>query len=63
MPSGVPRGVPGTGREIATSLFKLGATSYGGPAIMGAMQVGHSWLQGGGTADPMSDRLSQGERS
>jgi hypothetical protein len=63
MSSGVPTRVPGTWREIATPLFKLGATSYGGPAIMGAMQVGHSWFQGGGTAGPMSDRLSQGERS
>src|SRR5262249_37580712 len=26
-------------REIARSLFKLGATSYGGPAIMGIMQA------------------------
>jgi chromate transporter len=26
-------------KEIATSLFKLGATSYGGPAIMGIMQA------------------------
>ncbi len=26
-------------REIAGSLFKLGATSYGGPAIMGIMQA------------------------
>lgn len=39
MPGGVPTRVPGTWREIATSLFKLGATSYGGPAIMGVMQV------------------------
>jgi len=29
-------GVP---KEIATTLFKLGATSYGGPAIMGFMQA------------------------
>jgi chromate transporter len=26
-------------KDIATSLFKLGATSYGGPAIMGVMQA------------------------
>ena len=26
-------------KEIATTLFKLGATSYGGPAIMGIMQA------------------------
>ena len=26
-------------KEIASSLFKLGATSYGGPAIMGIMQA------------------------
>ena len=26
-------------KEIATSLLKLGATSYGGPAIMGIMQA------------------------
>ena len=26
-------------KEIATSLFRLGATSYGGPAIMGIMQA------------------------
>jgi chromate transporter len=29
----------GTGREIAGALLKLGATSYGGPAIMGVMQA------------------------
>ena len=31
----------GTGepKEIATTLLKLGATSYGGPAIMGVMQA------------------------
>ena len=27
------------GKEIATSLFRLGATSYGGPAMMGIMQA------------------------
>src|SRR3989442_11847691 len=26
-------------KEIATTLFQLGATSYGGPAIMGIMQA------------------------
>ena len=26
-------------REIAISLFRLGATSYGGPAIMGIVQA------------------------
>src|SRR5258708_31213964 len=31
--------VAGSWKEIAASLFKLGATSYGGPAIMGIMQV------------------------
>src|SRR5262249_32515609 len=29
----------GEPREIATTLFQLGATSYGGPAIMGIMQA------------------------
>ena len=29
----------GDWKEIVTSLFKLGATSYGGPAIMGIMQA------------------------
>jgi chromate transporter len=29
----------GSWRDIAGSLFKLGATSYGGPAIMGVMQA------------------------
>ena len=29
----------GEPKEIATTLFQLGATSYGGPAIMGIMQV------------------------
>jgi chromate transporter len=29
----------GNWRDIAASLFKLGATSYGGPAIMGIMQA------------------------
>jgi chromate transporter len=29
----------GDAKEIATSLFRLGATSYGGPAIMGVMQA------------------------
>jgi chromate transporter len=29
----------GTGREIATSFLKVGATAYGGPAIMGVMQA------------------------
>ena len=29
----------GNWRDIAGSLFKLGATSYGGPAIMGIMQA------------------------
>src|SRR6266705_5104543 len=29
----------GGSKEIATTLFKLGATSYGGPAIMGIMQA------------------------
>jgi chromate transporter len=31
--------VAGSWKEIAASLFKLGATSYGGPAIMGVMQA------------------------
>jgi len=31
--------VAGDWKEIAASLFKLGATSYGGPAIMGVMQA------------------------
>src|SRR5258707_4744836 len=31
--------VAGDLKEIAASLFKLGATSYGGPAIMGVMQA------------------------
>ncbi len=30
---------PGEPREIATTLLQLGATSYGGPAIMGVMQA------------------------
>ena len=30
---------PGDPREIATTLLSLGATSYGGPAIMGVMQA------------------------
>jgi chromate transporter len=30
---------PGESKEIATTLFQLGATSYGGPAIMGFMQA------------------------
>jgi len=30
---------PGGWRDIAGSLFRLGATSYGGPAIMGIMQA------------------------
>ena len=29
----------GDWRDIAGSLFRLGATSYGGPAIMGVMQA------------------------
>ena len=29
----------GEPKEIATTLFQLGATSYGGPAIMGFMQT------------------------
>src|SRR6266478_6301787 len=29
----------GVSKEIATTLFQLGATSYGGPAIMGFMQA------------------------
>src|ERR1700682_6624086 len=29
----------GNWRDIAASLFRLGATSYGGPAIMGIMQA------------------------
>ena len=29
----------GNWKEITTSLLKLGATSYGGPAIMGVMQA------------------------
>jgi len=31
--------VAGSWKEIAASLFRLGATSYGGPAIMGVMQA------------------------
>src|SRR5262245_50984895 len=31
--------VVGAWKEIAASLFKLGATSYGGPAVMGIMQA------------------------
>ncbi len=34
-----PRTIAGNRKEIAASLFRLGATSYGGPAIMGVMQA------------------------
>jgi chromate transporter len=34
-----PTTVAGDWKDIATSLFRLGATSYGGPAIMGVMQA------------------------
>jgi chromate transporter len=34
-----PTTVAGGWKEIAASLFRLGATSYGGPAIMGVMQA------------------------
>jgi chromate transporter len=37
--TGTRTAVVGSWKEIATSLFKLGATSYGGPAIMGIMQA------------------------
>jgi chromate transporter len=37
--TGTCTAVAGTWKEIAASLFKLGATSYGGPAIMGVMQA------------------------
>lgn len=37
--TGTRRAVAGSWKEIAASLLKLGATSYGGPAIMGVMQV------------------------
>src|SRR5262249_41389565 len=30
---------PGSSKEIAPALLRLGATSYGGPAIMGFMQA------------------------
>ena len=32
-------GFAGSRKDIAASLFKLGATSYGGPAIMGITQT------------------------
>jgi len=34
-----PSTIAGNRKEIAASLFRLGATSYGGPAIMGVMQA------------------------
>src|SRR5207245_11719340 len=34
-----PRTIAGNRKEIAATLFRLGATSYGGPAIMGFMQA------------------------
>src|SRR5713226_8086302 len=34
-----PTTVAGRWKEIAAALFRLGATSYGGPAIMGIMQA------------------------
>src|SRR5438270_13432717 len=37
--TGTRTAVAGSWKEIAASLFKLGATSYGGPAIMGVMQA------------------------
>jgi chromate transporter len=37
--TGTRTAVVGSWKEIAASLFKLGATSYGGPAIMGVMQA------------------------
>src|SRR5712664_80602 len=37
--TGTRTAVAGSWKEIAASFFKLGATSYGGPAIMGIMQV------------------------
>ena len=35
-------GFAGNWKDIAASFFKLGATSYGGPAIIGIMQTG--WI-------------------
>src|SRR6266446_1321500 len=37
--TGTRTAVAGSWKEIAASFFKLGATSYGGPAIMGVMQA------------------------
>ena len=37
--TGTRTAVAGSWKEIAASLFRLGATSYGGPAIMGIMQA------------------------
>src|SRR5258706_873304 len=37
--TGTRTAVAGSWKEIAASFFKLGATSYGGPAIMGIMQA------------------------
>ena len=37
--TGTGTAVAGSWKEIAAALFKLGATSYGGPAIMGVMQA------------------------
>jgi chromate transporter len=37
--TGTRTAVAGSWKEIAAALFKLGATSYGGPAIMGVMQA------------------------
>jgi chromate transporter len=37
--AGTRTAIAGSWREIAASFFKLGATSFGGPAIMGIMQA------------------------
>src|SRR3984893_4219145 len=37
--TGTRTAVAGGWKEIAASLFRLGATSYGGPALMGVMQA------------------------
>src|SRR5438270_10240295 len=37
--TGTRTAVAGSWKEIAASLLQLGATSYGGPAIMGVMQT------------------------
>jgi hypothetical protein len=45
--------------DVAGSLFRLGATSYGGPAIMGIMQA-EPQEGGSGNRESASSKASRG---